>query len=91
MIEVTDVVVPRVTCDLPVHPISFDSRWDHLSGVKLADPDFGRSGKIGNLVTTLKTKHGNQFTTVQYRLWAEMLDVGTYRCVGSYIIIIVAS
>ena len=40
---------------------------------------------IGNLVTTLKTKHGNQFTTIQYRLWAEMLDVGTYRFVGNYI------
>ena len=38
-VEVTAVVVPHVTCDLPVHPISLDSRWNHLSDVKLADPD----------------------------------------------------
>ena len=49
-VEVTAVVVPRVTCDLPVHPISFDSRWNHLSDVKLADPDFGRPGKIDILL-----------------------------------------
>ena len=47
-----------------------------------------KTKRIGNLVTTLKTKHGNQFTTIQYRLWAEMLDVGTYRFVGNYMYII---
>ena len=46
-VEVTAVVVPRVTCNLPVHP---DSRWNHLSDVKLAAPDFGRPGKIDILL-----------------------------------------
>ena len=27
--KVTAVVVPRVTCDLPLHPISFDLKWRH--------------------------------------------------------------
>ena len=30
--------------------ISFDSRWNHLSDVKLADPDFGCPGKIDILL-----------------------------------------
>ena len=39
--NVTAVVVPRVTCDLPLHLISFDLKWRHLQGVPLADPHFG--------------------------------------------------
>ena len=36
----TVVVVPQVTCDLPLHPISFDLKWNHLSNLQLADPTF---------------------------------------------------
>ena len=39
--DVTAVVVSRVTCDLPLHPISFDLKWRHLQGIPLVDPDFG--------------------------------------------------
>ena len=39
--KVTAIVVPHVTCDLPLHPISFDLKWRHLEGISLADPDFG--------------------------------------------------
>ena len=42
----TAVVVPRVMCDLPLHPVHFDSTWNHLSDIQLADPDFGRPRKI---------------------------------------------
>lgn len=38
-----------------------------------------KSRRIDKMVTALKTKHGDRFTTIQYRLWAETLDVGTHR------------
>ena len=38
-IKVTAVVVPCVTCYLPLHPIPFDLKWRHLEGISLADPD----------------------------------------------------
>ena len=43
-------IVPRVTCDLPLHPVPFESSWDHLSNIDLADPDFGRPGRIDLLL-----------------------------------------
>ena len=49
-IDVTAIIVPKVTCDLPHHPISFDLDWNHLSGIDLADPHFGQPGKIDVLL-----------------------------------------
>ena len=49
-IGVTAIVVPRVTCDLPLQPVSFHSSWTHLSGITLADPDFGRPGRVDLLL-----------------------------------------
>ena len=49
-LSVSAIVVPRVTCDLPVQPIHFDSQWTHLKDLKLADPDFGRPGRIDILL-----------------------------------------
>ena len=46
----TSVVVPCVTCDLPLHPIPFDLNWRHLEGIPLADPDFGLPGRIDILL-----------------------------------------
>ena len=46
----TAVVVPRVTCDLPLNPVSFKSGWTHLTDLMLADPDFGRPGRIDLLL-----------------------------------------
>ena len=47
---VSAVIVPKVTCDLPLHPISLDDNWNHIAGLKLADPDFGQPGKIDLLL-----------------------------------------
>ena len=44
------LAVPRMTCDLPLHPVSFDSSWHHLEDIDLADPDFGRPGRIDLLL-----------------------------------------
>ena len=46
-IDVTAVIAPRVTCDLPLHPIPFDPTWNHFP---LADPDFGCPGRINILL-----------------------------------------
>ena len=40
------MVVSRGTCDLPLHTVPTNTMWDHLSGIKLADPGFGNLGKI---------------------------------------------
>ena len=48
--EVSAIVVPRVTCDLPLHPVLFDPSWNHLEDIPLADPDFGRPGRIDLLL-----------------------------------------
>ena len=48
--EVTAVIVPRVTCDLPLHPVPFDPTWNHLADIPLAGPEFGRPGRIDILL-----------------------------------------
>ena len=48
--SVSALVVPRVTCDLPLMPIQLNSKWTHLSNLHLADPDFGRPGAIDILL-----------------------------------------
>ena len=39
-----------MTCDLPLHPIPLDSKWDHLSLIQLAKPEFGNPGRIDLLL-----------------------------------------
>ena len=49
-INVTAIILPRITSDLPPSPVSFDSHWDHLSDIQLADTSFGLPGRIDNLL-----------------------------------------
>ena len=49
-LDVSAMVVSRVTCDLPLHPIPSSVGWDHLSGIKLADPTYGTPGRIDMLL-----------------------------------------
>ena len=49
-ITTTAVVVPRVTCDLPLNPISFKPDWTHLDDILLADPQFNSPGRIDLLL-----------------------------------------
>ena len=44
--EVQAIVLPKVTSELPHQPVAFDKRWTHLSGIQLADPDFGSPGHV---------------------------------------------
>ncbi len=48
--DISAIVVSQVTCDLPTHPVSLDPTWDHLEGLQLADPAFGRPRAIDLLL-----------------------------------------
>lgn len=48
--KVEALVLPKITCDLPLRPVPLDTNWHHLSGIKLADPDFGTPGSIDLLL-----------------------------------------
>ena len=39
-----------MTCDLPLQPVHYSSKWSHLSNLSLADPDFGIPGRIDLLL-----------------------------------------
>ena len=49
-IDVTAVIVPKVTCDLPMKPVTFEMGWTHLSDLPLADPGFGQPGRVDILL-----------------------------------------
>lgn len=49
-IQLTAVVVPRVTCDLPLRPVPYKLEWQHISDLPLADPGFGQPGRIDLLL-----------------------------------------
>ena len=50
IIDITAVVVPKVTCDLPLAPIPFQLDWHHIANLPLADPGFGQPGRIDLLL-----------------------------------------
>ena len=49
-IGISAVIVPKVTCDLPLTPVPFDLSWKHISDLPLADPGFGQPGRIDILL-----------------------------------------
>ena len=49
-LDVSAVIVPRVTCDLPTHPVPLNCKWKHVKNLRLADPEFGKPGKIDILL-----------------------------------------
>lgn len=49
-LNLTAIVLPKVTCNLPVIPVSFDPTWTHLSGLPLADPTFGEPRRVDLLL-----------------------------------------
>ena len=44
------VIVPCVTCELPTKHVPLNQEWEHVKGLKLADPDFGKPGKVDLLL-----------------------------------------
>ena len=49
-LQISAIVVPRVTCDLPTQPVHLNAKWSHLNNLHLADPDFGQPNKIDILL-----------------------------------------
>ena len=49
-IDLTAIVLPKVTCDLPVDPVPLDHSWTHLNDLPLADPAFGEPRRIDILL-----------------------------------------
>ena len=45
-IQVEASVLPKVTADLPAIPAASVTNWKHLSGMKLADPDYCAGGYL---------------------------------------------
>lgn len=52
--DIIAIVVPKVTCDLPVHPVS---TWTHLNDVALADPHSALQGELISSVFTFSCCH----------------------------------
>ena len=38
-----------------------------------------KNQRIEDIMQSIQAKHGDKFTKIQYRLWAEMVDVGTHK------------
>ena len=49
-IDVSAVILPRVTCELPLQSVPFKTEWTHLSDLTLADPDFGQPDRVDLLL-----------------------------------------
>ena len=49
-IGVEAYVLKKVTKDLPLHPIPIALKWDHLSDLELADPEFRTPARIDLLL-----------------------------------------
>ena len=43
-------VLPKVTIDMPASPIDSISQWKHLTGLELADPEYGTPGRVDVLL-----------------------------------------
>ena len=43
-------VLPKITTDMPISPVSTISKWKHLSGLELADPEFGTPARVDVLL-----------------------------------------
>ena len=58
-------VLPKVTADLPTIPVSQVTQWIHLSGLELADPDYGTPARVdillGEDVFSKSVLHGWRF------------------------------
>ena len=37
-----------------------------------------KTNRVEELVTKLRQKHGSRYNTIQYRIWAEVTDVGSH-------------
>ena len=48
--SVQALVLPKITTSTPAQPVSGQRRWNHLTGLTLADPDYGTTGFVDILL-----------------------------------------
>ena len=75
-------VMPRVTCDLPLHQATGVRQLPHISGLKLADPRFDKPGRIDTLTGG---KHLRKMILPQ-RLMVENSDIVAFNTVFGWAI-----
>ena len=88
MLKVEVAVLPKVTNDLPLHPISHQPNWQHLSDLRLADPDFGTPGRIDillgvDIVSEMLLqgrRHGPPGTTTAFETCFSWVLAGAVQC-----------
>jgi len=60
------LVLPKITSNTPAYPVSIQGKWKHLSGLSLADPEYGTPGAIDLLlgadVFSRVVLHGRRFS-----------------------------
>ncbi len=49
-LDVSALIIPRVTCDIPARSVRPNPGWTHLNDLQLADPLFGNTGAIDVLL-----------------------------------------
>ena len=43
-------ILPKITTNMPISPVSTISKWKHLFGLELADPEFGNPARVAVLL-----------------------------------------
>ena len=59
------LVLPKITSNTPAYPVSIPRKWKHLTGLSLADPEYGTPGAVDLLlgadVFSRVVLHGRRF------------------------------
>ena len=59
------LVLPKITSNTPAYPVSIQRKWKHLTGLSLADPEYGTPGAVDLLlgadVFSRVVLHGRRF------------------------------
>ena len=75
-INITAIVTPKITVDLPTSKVYPSPTWTHLRGLKLADPTYSEPGRIDLLlgIDVLCAKVGGQVLQAIHMRWRRILD-----------------
>ena len=49
-LNINALILRKITSNIPSCPVAFNHHWKHLSGLSLADPDFGKPGSVDILL-----------------------------------------
>ena len=69
--NVRKISVVKVTVIVMIPCIGKDARKRRVLHLK-------RVNRVEELVTKLRQKHGSRYNTIQYRIWAEIADIGSH-------------